>query len=643
MLPFLFTAGLLTAGITNAGTGRALPANAPHGYTPQEDDCPSDAPTIRLASSLSDEETSWLRSRRQATLDPMRDLLGRLNIRGLDTDQYINNHRNNVSNLPNIGIAVSGGGYRAMLNGAGVLEAFDSRTPNSTSAGQLGGLLQSTTYLAGLSGGSWLVGSIYTNNYTSVNDILAQDTSDDDSGDIWQLENSIFEGPDSDGIQLFDSVGYYATLVSDTDNKDGAGFNVTITDYWGRALSFQLVNATDGGPEYTWSSIAEQGWFSDGSAPMPLLVADGRAPGQKIVSDNSTVYTFTPFEFGSNDPTVYGFAPMQYVGTDFFAGETSTDQCVTGFDNVGFVMGTSSSLFNSFLTTINNAQTAGLFSSALQDALTAVLRTIGEDDEDIADYPNPFFGWRNESNPNSGDQQLTLVDGGEDLQNIPFHPLIQPLRHVDVIFAVDSSADTNASWPVDGSAPGWPSGAAIIATYERSLSDIGNGTDFASVPDVDTFFNLGLNKRPTFFGCDASNLSSPSPLIVYMPNAPYVYNSNVSTFDLDYNDTERNAIVLNGYNMATQGNGSIDDQWPTCVGCAILSRSLDRTGTDVPSVCRDCFDQYCWDGTTDNSKPDPYQPNMALEAVDVTSGARRWAGSVVGAVGCAVLSGLMVM
>ncbi len=120
------------------------------------------------------------------------------------------------------------------------------------------------------------------------------------------------------------------------------------------------------------------------------------------------------------------------------------------------------------------------------------------------------------------------------------------MRHVDVIFAVDSSADTNASWPVQGSSAGWPDGASIIATYERSLSTIGNGTAFPAVPDKNTFFNLGLNLRPTFFGCDASNMTGPAPLVVYMPNAPYVYNSNTSTFDLSYNDTERNAIILNG-------------------------------------------------------------------------------------------------
>lgn len=128
---------------------RAFAANAPHGYEPQISKCPSNAPTIRSASSLSDEETSWLQTRRPATVQPMRDLLGRLKIAGLDTDAYIDKHQSNVRALPNIGIAISGGGYRAMLNGAGVLEAFDSRTPKSTSTGQLGGVLQSATYLSG--------------------------------------------------------------------------------------------------------------------------------------------------------------------------------------------------------------------------------------------------------------------------------------------------------------------------------------------------------------------------------------------------------------------------------------------------------------------------------------------------------------
>ncbi|KAK5724588.1 Lysophospholipase 1 [Elasticomyces elasticus] len=625
--------------VANRLANRAFPANAPHGYTPQTGNCPSNRPTVRAASSLSPNETAWLEVRRNATLDPMRDLLSRLNITDLDTTSYINDHQNNASALPNIGIAVSGGGYRAMLNGAGVVEAFDSRTPNSTSAGQLGGLLQSTTYLSGLSGGSWLVGSLYANNFTSIDSILAQDTDADNSGSLWQLGQDIFTGPATGGIQLLDSAGYYAALQSAVSDKDDAGFDISLTDYWGRALSYQLVNATDGGPAYTWSSIAQQDWFTSGSTPLPLIVADSRVPGEILIASNTTIFTFNPWEFGSPDPTVYGYIPMEYVGTNFSAGTTRSDQCVTGFDNVGFVMGTSATLFNQALTVVGGANTTGLFPSALQAGITAVLSGLSSDENDIADYPNPFYGYNNNTNPYAVSRQLTLVDGGEDLQNVPLHPLIQPLRHVDVIFAVDTSADTNASLPTNASATGWPDGASLIATYERSLNlTMENGTSFPAIPDINTFFNLGLNNRPTFFGCDPANQTGPSPLIVYMPNAPYVYNSNTSTYDLSYNNTERNAMILNGYNMATQGNGTLDSQWGTCVGCAILSRSLDRTGTPVPDVCTSCFDRYCWDGTTNSTQPENYIPAMKLEEVSVTaSGAGKLSLSL-----SAVLVSLMV-
>lgn len=601
---------------------------------PTVNDCPSDEPMVRSAGELSQQEQDWLDRRRPATVEPMRDLLSRINIQGLDTDNYINTHRNNASALPNIGIAASGGGYRAMLNGAGYLEAFDSRTPNSTSQGQLGGLLQSTTYLAGLSGGGWLVGSLYTNNFTSIYDIISPETDS-----VWALGNSIFVGPEGDSIQLLSSGSYYDDLLNRVQNKEDAGFNTTLTDYWGRALSYQLVNATDGGPAYTFSSIAEQSWFTDASVPLPFLVADERFPGDLAIPDNTTVFDFNPWEFGSPDPSLYAFAPLKYAGTNFTAGSPSSNECVTGFDNVGFVMGTSSSLFNQVLLRANSTNTddQSFFTGALLDAIEAVLGQISEGEEDIADWVNPFYHYHNDTNPSADTRQLTLVDGGEDLQNIPFHPLIQPNRDVDVIFAIDSSADTNTSYAPGTTAANWPAGVAMVASYQRAQASIANGTVFPSVPDVQTFINLGLNNGPTFFGCDSSNFSADAspPLIVYLPNAPYVYHSNVSTFDLQYNDTERDAIILNAYNGATQGNGTLDENWPACVGCAILSRSLERTGTDVPDVCNRCFEKYCWDGTVDSSQRD-YVPGYKLgedEVLDVSQAAglvRRSLGVVIG-------------
>lgn len=123
-------------------------------------------------------------------MQPLKEFLGRSNINGFDASAYIEKHKDNATALPNIGIAFSGGGYRAMLNGAGAVAAFDSRTPNSTSNGKLGGLLQSATYIAGLSGGGWLLGSMYMNNFTSIQNII--DRNGD--GEMWQLGNSIFTG-----------------------------------------------------------------------------------------------------------------------------------------------------------------------------------------------------------------------------------------------------------------------------------------------------------------------------------------------------------------------------------------------------------------------------------------------------------------
>lgn len=136
------------------------------------------------------------------------------------------------------------------------------------------------------------------------------------------------------------------------------------------------------------------------------------------------------------------------------------------------------------------------------------------------------------------------------------------------------------------------------------------------MPDANTFINLGLNNRPTFFGCDPNNFTlsagqSVPPLVVYVPNAPYTANSNVSTFTPSYTREEKLGIITNGLNAATQSNGTIDGEWHACVACAVLKRSLDRTGTAIPSTCDNCFSRYCWNGTLSTGEPAPYEPGFA--------------------------------
>ncbi len=226
----------IDAAVALAAVRRALP-NAPNGYTPEAGDCPSNRPVIRSASSISQNETSWLEMRRNNTVGALRDLLGRFNISNFDAQTYINNNAKNASALPNIGLAVSGGGYRALMNGAGVLAAFDSRTDNSTSSGHLGGLLQASTYLAGLSGGAWLVGSLFVNNFTTVPALL-----DDNTSTVWEFGSSIFQGPAKNGIQTLSTAEYYSNISDTVQAKSNAGFNTSITDYWSVSCRFRLLD-----------------------------------------------------------------------------------------------------------------------------------------------------------------------------------------------------------------------------------------------------------------------------------------------------------------------------------------------------------------------------------------------------------------
>lgn len=580
--------------------------DAPDGYTPTVVDCPSERPTIRNGTNLSKQEKDWVVTRRNETIEPIRDLLSRINIPDFDSEAYLRDAESSNVAVPNIGLAFSGGGYRAMLSGAGALSALDSRQEGSEEDGKLGGLLQSSTYISGLSGGGWLVGSLYVNNFTTVEDSV-------NSGNIWQLQDSILEGPEQYALR-----DYYSTIFDAVGDKDDAGYERSITDYWGRMLSYQLVNASNGGPGVTFSSIADDETFSSGGAPLPFLVAVGRRPGQDVVPVNSTVYEFTPWEMGSSDNTVHGFAPLRWVGSNFTDGEVPRDgECVRGFDNAGFVMGTSSSLFNMIVMYLEDSDSGYVPDGVpdfLVESVTGVLNAIGDDNDDIADWtPNPFKGWNPDENYNSDENRLTLVDGGEDLQNVPYHPHIFIEREVDVVFSFDNSADTEDH--------GWPDGASPIATYERSQTNISEGYGFPHIPGKSTFINKGYNTRPVFFGCDATNVTEPHPLIVYIPNYPYVFMSNVSTFQPSYSEGERDALISNGWAIATQANATRDDQWPVCVGCAMLKRSFGRTNETVPSACEACFEQYCWDGSLDESDPGVYEPSYWGEEIEVESAA----------------------
>lgn len=548
-------------------------------YAPGEIDCPAgNVSLVRRARSLSDEEAEWVELRHRVTDENLVAFLDHANLTDFDAQDFIGSLNRSI----NIDVAFSGGGYRAMLNGAGQLAALDNRTDNAWEEG-LGGLIESLTYITGLSGGNWLMGTVVYNNWTSIQDILAND-------EIWDLEHSIIN---PGGFNVFDTVSVWSDISDDIDLKRDAGFNISLTDPWGRALSHQFFpNYTDAGAGLTVSTLRDADVFSSHQMPFPIHVADGRTPGSQVISANSTVFEITPYELGSWDPSVYAFTDVRYLGTEVDNGFPVNDTCYGGFDNAGFIMGTSSTLFNQFILQLNTTGITGHLYSLIEE----FLEYLSGEEDDIAPYhPNPFYQSEYALVDSIVESDtLFLVDGGEDNQNVPIYPLIQPEREVDIILAFDNSADTNESWP---------NGASVVATYERQFSSQGNRTTFPYVPDINSFINLNLTAKPTFFGCDSSNLTNLEgpvpPLVVYIANRPFSYWSNTSTFQLSYEEEEKRGIIANGFEVASRLNMTLDLDWRKCLGCAIIRRSEERAGIEQSDECLSCFDEYCWDGSLD--------------------------------------------
>ncbi|ODV60241.1 uncharacterized protein ASCRUDRAFT_76275 [Ascoidea rubescens DSM 1968] len=574
-------------------------------YAPGTVQCPSsNVSLIRDSSSISEEEESWLSKRDDITFENLKKFL-KYNTEL--PEELLDGFDEPIK----IAFAFSGGGLRSTLTSTGQLAAFDNRTTDAFENG-LGGLLDAVTYIAGISGASWLVTSLSMYNWTSTQHLIFE------QDELWDLYNSILNFSILDLNSTSTLLSLYSVfneVNSDLSAKKDAGFDITLTDAWGRLLSrIFLSNYTDYADSLTWSTLREFDVFKNAEMPFPIIIANGRMPDTKIINLNSTVFEVNPFEIGSWDSSLQSFADIKYLGSNLTNGyPNNNESCISGFDNTGFLIGTSSSLFNFFnvtqlFSTLNLGPT---ISTVFNDFLS----NLGEADginNDIAIYgPNPFYGSSyGTSKSLSESDSLYLVDGGLDNQNIPFAPFIQPERNVDVIFGFDNSANTEDNWP---------NGTSLIRTYQRQFGSQANATVFPYVPDAETFLKENLTTSPIFFGCDSSNFTNSSnipPLIVYLANHRNSYDSNKPTLLTYYTREEKLSMVKNGFEISTNGNDT--DHWPTCVGCAILKRSFDRNNDALPDVCEECFENYCYNyevkSTLTNDTNSSSSPSSSLDS-----------------------------
>ncbi|KZT22215.1 phospholipase B [Neolentinus lepideus HHB14362 ss-1] len=513
-------------------------------------------------------------------------------------------------NWSKIGIGISGGGFRAAQYGAGVLSGLDARNESAMAAGT-GGLLQVASYLSGLSGGSWITGSLYLNNWPTIKDMVFGN-----GGNLsgWLLDLNLAAPA---GVDLFneDNQYFFGSLLWSIEAKAMKGLDTSITDPWARMISYHFLNQTTRANFFTnntahgagqlWSNIPETAAWQQLQPPFPIIVSDSRPVGSNMTTalpPGPVVYEMTPLEFGSWDPNLSAMVNMTYAGTHFVNGTPPNETaCVTGFDQAGFIMGSSASLFNQILDFAQN--TLQGFSSQDASGLLYVLgrqlQEVSTRANDVANWPNPFQGLKSQNFEDSASDWLELIDGSSNGENVPIGQLFVRARGLDVVVAVDSSADEATNL--------WPNGSSIVKSASRiSTLLLASHQLFPPIPMTpDDFISTGVNRRPTFFGCYPTQNPPEYPMLIYLPNSPPLNGdnptTNTGTFQIAYTPVQTRIFIDQVHNNTIGGflpnTTGPDPNFGKCLQCAAVDRARYKI-SPMPSrsdFCGTCFQQYCFD------------------------------------------------
>ncbi|RAK95077.1 lysophospholipase [Aspergillus ibericus CBS 121593] len=591
----------------------AATQDLPQGYAPVPVSCPDNLQWVRPAVGLSQDEASWVEGRKKVILNSLDAYLDRLELEDFDRQEYVS-RLDQTSQTPILGLAISGGGFGSAFTGTGVIRAFDDRLMEANEQ-RTGGILQSLTYISGLSGGSWPTVSFPSYGFPTADEIVDYWKPEIDR--LLTVKNNTADAATGD------------TLFEQIATKFLAGFDIGVGDYLGRGYAYEFIPGESGGISTTFSGIRNLSQFITHEMPMPIIhlasveSGDPEYDGLLEPRANGTIFDVTPFEFGAWSGSVRAFTPTEWMGNQLSRGAPVNEStCWRGFDRSSFLIGSSANAFNFwYLETISNG-TLGQFAKRSSKNNLAKRLTPPSDLDELVDafkesfdlhltditystYPNPFANLSSSSGNAHTSPDLNLVDGSETGQTIPLWGQIQPARNVDFIIAWDDSQDAD---PYD-----WNNGTNLYNTYTAAKAA---GLPFPVIPPVKTMMNLNYTIHPQLFGCDA-NLTTTgddrAPIVLYLANAPYSAYTNFSFWQTSTSREQMNEIFVNSFDIVTQANGTWDAEWPACIGCAAVDRSLARIGMERTNQCERCFEKYCWNGELDERDPGEMDPTLVLD------------------------------
>lgn len=436
-----------------------------------------------------------------------------------------------------------------------------------------------------------------------VEDFFHQDETDQDSE--LDMLNDLME---SFG-KFRKTIGFYINLHREVRQKKEAGFPISFTDYLGQALIDRVpVGKLSSAKQF--SNFLQSKKVAGYEVPIPIIVANAKTSKRPDI--RNVVFEFSPFEFGSWHQNVSKFINMEYLGSSVEKGKL--ENCVKGFDSLGFITATSSSLFNNALLYIWKMVTTNIESNDKLKAIKTLFGVFGiglsQLRSDYAIYqPNPYYGDTDVLSSISGSSRLLLVDGGEDGENIPIRPLLVSGRENDVIFIVDSSSDKE-NLPQMRKLQDTYDNIVMVEKNRRLVAVDEEIYEMDPMPYIPTQKELLQSNyslsAPIAFGChlqsyspirnnkkavasQKKSLNSDTqvfhmpPILIYHGNYPITFQSNTSTFKLNYTKEEYNGMLNNGHHLFN--NGDPQDEYLQCLGCVMLLRN---NANQTSSFCDEC-------------------------------------------------------
>ncbi|XP_029633996.1 cytosolic phospholipase A2-like isoform X2 [Octopus sinensis] len=232
-------------------------------------------PDLRYGLCLSDDEKDYLTNRKCRVYEALNNLLED------DAPQ-------NLEEVPNIAVIGSGGGFRAMVGFSGVLNAL-----------QKSKILDSVTYLGGLSGSSWYISSLYSHKKwpeSPIENLHEELRKNIEPSLLWLLKpNSMYRYIDR--IML----------------KKRTGQPVSFTDFFGLLVGETLLKGRQK------SKLSDQQMkVRGGNIPLPIYTCVHVKNDVSAKSFQEWI-EFTPYEIGI--PKYGTYMKVEHFGSKFFMGK----------------------------------------------------------------------------------------------------------------------------------------------------------------------------------------------------------------------------------------------------------------------------------------------------------------------------------